>query len=821
MKRREWEAVAEGLAAAALCLAPLLLGMVHLPAILLISALGWLALAVLVAAKGREPLRLGWFPWALLAFAFGIGLQLLPLPMEAVRLLSPEAARIFELTLGPDPGPRPLSLDLPATWAALVKALGMAAVAAVLHHRALTTPKGRRRLRIYLVATAAAVILLGLLHFLLQEKQRFLGLYTFRASHHFRTSFGNANHLAGFLSLGGLVALGMALHARALRERLVYLAVFLGAGAGVFLSASRGGFLGFAAGLFLFGAIAWIAKRRGEGASWRSWATLGVATVLITSLAAWIYVEFPRALREVQSLLSVSPETERGKLEAAETAWRAAKAHWLTGIGRGAFESAGTHYQSSPYPRTWFTHAENEPLQALAEFGIPWGALLVGVFALAWLGLLRRGQRSLAEAGVAAGLFALSLQNLVDFSLQGATGLAFAALLAHPASRTFAAPPWLGRTMAALGLVLLAGGSSLALPGLEEENRRLVALEVRGPEELEAQVRRALLRRPADWVPVDRMATYLLFEADDPAAALPWINKEILLYPQGGRGHRLAGEALARLGQDRQARWAFQAAAERGVSTIHDVLAWYDAPEALLQALPAEPREAADAIERLLRQGQVEVAREAANRALGRFPNEPALLRSLYAVEVRRGAYAEALAIARTLREKEPEARASWTREAAALARVGRTEEARALYEEGLRRFDAHASLVFGWARLELDEKRPEVALEVLDRLPLTTDREIRRRYHELRARAFRQQNKLVRTRDELGIALRLSPDSERLQISLADVLGELAEFSEAGKLLDGLDPENPAVQAAHRRLADRRRKYQEERGLDLERLLR
>src|SRR5690606_21657464 len=134
MERDRKEAFAEGLAAAALVLAPLALGMVHLPVVLAISGLAWLALGLLVIARGPKPLRIGWFGAALLGLAFATALHLVPLPFGLVRLLSPETARINEIALGPAPGPRPLSLDLPATWTALVKALGLAAAAAPLHH---------------------------------------------------------------------------------------------------------------------------------------------------------------------------------------------------------------------------------------------------------------------------------------------------------------------------------------------------------------------------------------------------------------------------------------------------------------------------------------------------------------------------------------------------------------------------------------------------------------------------------------------------------------------------------------------------------------
>ena len=821
MGRDGKEAIAEGLAAASLVLAPLALGMVHLPVVLAISALAWLALGLLVIARGERPLRIGWFGAALLSFAFATALHLVPLPFGLVRFLSPETARVNEIALGPDPGPRPLSLDIPATWTALVKALGMAAAAVVLQHRATSSSRSRRRVRLYVVATTASVVLLGLFHFAIAERQTFLGLYTFQSSHHFRTSFGNANHLAGFLALGGLVALGMAVQASTWKARALGLATFLGAGVGVVLSASRGGFLALLAGLVVFATLAWIRRNRGQGESWQGWLTFGAATALATAVAVWIYVEFPRVLHEIETLLSLAPENEAGKVEAARTAWEAAKLHWLTGIGRGAFESAGTHYQTRPFPNVWFTHAENEPLQALAELGFPLGGALLFCFALAWLGVVRLGLRSLAEAGVAAGTFALGLQNLVDFGLQGASGLAFAALLAAPAARPLALPPQLGRAVAALGAVLIAAGSVVAWPGLEEENRRLVETPARSTDELAARVEKALRRRPADWVPVDRMATHLLYEEDDPAAALRWINKQLLLYPQGGRGYELAGVALARLGRERQARRSFQAAAERGVPTIEHVLEWTDEPEALLQAVPRDPERASQAIDRLLRRGHAEVAYQAALRGLEREPNSPPLLRALYAVQSSRGEHEHALEVARQLRRVEGDSPLARAREAEALARLARFEEAREAYARAIEELGADFRLVLGWASLELDQKRPARALEVLERMPVTTNENLRRRYHALRARAFRESGSLVRARDEYRLALKLDPGSESLRIALADVLGELAEFSEAARLLEPLDPEHPPVRAALQRLERRRKAYSEERGIDLERLLR
>lgn len=825
-------------AAIALCGAPLALGLVHLPVILAVSALGWVALCLLLVGRAGKPLRLGWLSFALLGVCAAMAFQLLPLPFGLVRLLAPKSAALMELTLGAAPGWRPLTLDVGATSAALFKSLGWTAVAMVLQHRSLTTSDGRRRVRWMVVGATAAVAVLGLGHFLAGEKRSFLGLYEFRSQHHFRSSFGNANHLAGYLTLGGLLSLGLALHARVWRERVAFGAVFLIASMGALLSASRGGFGAWLGGLLLLPMIGWGASsRRGRDASgrpangtatgteasdWRSWLTLGGATALVSLLAAWIYVEFPRVLREIQTLFALSSEDEAGKVEAAQTAWEAAKAHWLFGIGRGAYESVGTHYQTRPFARIWFTHAENEPLQALAELGLPVGVALVAAFAVAWLGIAVRGRRSWAEAGVACGMLALALQNLVDFGLQGAAGLAFVALAAGPGGRVIALGWRPAMAGAAAGALLLLACGWAAWPGLDVENELLVeATEGKSTEEVEAAVLRALRRRPADWVPVDRMSTHLLWEVGDPAAALPWINRRLLLFPQDGHGQVLAGEALAMLGRDRQARLAYRAAADLGVSTIDRVVELWPTSEAILEAAPREPGRADHAARRLSRGKRQEDALAVVEGALTRHPDDLPLRKTQQALHLQLGDLEEALRLAQALRLEEPGMAGSFTREAAALRRLGRVEEARALYGEGMGVVGVVPSLVFEWASLELGAKRWGPALEVLERLPITSDTGLRLRYHRMRAQAFQQQRSFVRARDELRLALRLAPTDEGLRINLADVLGELGEFEESRKELDRLAPDGPKVVAARKRWEDRRRRYQEERGLDLERLLR
>ncbi|HEY0840811.1 MAG TPA: hypothetical protein VGD74_11540, partial [Vulgatibacter sp.] len=285
------EAWSEWVAAAALVSAPLALGMVHLPATLAVSALGWVALVLLAIARGGRLPKPGLVAGALLAVSAAIALQLVPLPPSVLAIVSPEHARIASITLGPLEAWRPLSLDVPATWAELAKWLGWAGIAWVFRHRAASAKGARGRVRVYLAAAAAAVAAIGLLHFFAGEKRSLFGLYEFTASNAFRSTFGNSNHLAGFLNLGGLLSLGLSAAAERKRARIGWAIVFVACAAGTFLSASRAGFVALAAGLLVFGAIRLAARRGGDG--WTSWLTVGGTAAVTTGMAIWIYLEFP------------------------------------------------------------------------------------------------------------------------------------------------------------------------------------------------------------------------------------------------------------------------------------------------------------------------------------------------------------------------------------------------------------------------------------------------------------------------------------------------------------------------------------------------
>jgi len=872
------EGWAEGIAAAALVSAPLALGMAHLSSTLAVSALGWLSLLVLAIARGGRLPRPGLVAGVLLAVSAAIALQLVPLPPGALAIVSPEHERITKIALGSLDGWRPLTLDVPATCAELAKWLGWSGVAWVFRHRAATSRGARGRVRLYLAGAAALVAAIGLAHFAAGEKRSLFGLYEFRASNAFRSTFGNSNHLAGFLNLGGLLALGMSAAAERARGRIGWAVVFVACAAGTFLSASRAGFVALLAGLLVFGAIRVASRRVREG--WAGWLTVGGTSAAAAGVAAWIYLQFPSLLREIATLLDLDPGNEEGKLEALMSGWRAAQGSWLTGVGKGAFETVGRLYQEKPFPGIWFTHVENEPVQLLAELGIPAGSVVLLATAAAWLALAWRGRRSWAEAGAAAGAFALLLQNLADFSLQHASGLALVAVLSiaperkrrgerrlggdagasgsearlrgdaapeggearlrgdaaperdearfrggwaesrplRSAFRLFGSRGW-GAAVVAAGAMLFTWGAVASWPGLDADGARLLATAKDASlPELKAAAARASSLRPGDYLPADLVATRLLSEGDA-KEALPWINRLRFLQPFGPRGHLLAGEALAQLGRGRQALLEYRMAARLGLPTIAEVVARFPDSEAILLATPVEPgpaRAAALKLAQLDRRGD---GIAVATRALEKAPEDEGLLGALFWLRTGAKELDEALALASKRRALYPDSENAWADEASTLSRLKRGDEARALYEEGLQRLPGAPSLVFGLAQLDLQEKQPDQALATLGRLRLAIPAGTRATYHSLRAQAFRAQRSLIKARDELRLAVRLAPDREWLGIQLADVLLALGRVDEAAAEVERLG-DSAAATAARDRVAKQAASERESKdALERERL--
>src|SRR5690606_20128011 len=140
----------------------------------------------------RPPL----FAALLLLPVVAIALQLVPLPLGLLGLLSPRAAEVVDFVLVPLglSSTRPVSLDPPATWRALAGAL-TALLVFLTASQLVRREVAQRRLGLLLAFLAAALPVLAALHWLVGT-ERLFGLYTFQVvPPALITPFGNPNHL--------------------------------------------------------------------------------------------------------------------------------------------------------------------------------------------------------------------------------------------------------------------------------------------------------------------------------------------------------------------------------------------------------------------------------------------------------------------------------------------------------------------------------------------------------------------------------------------------------------------------------------------------
>jgi O-antigen ligase len=155
-------------------------------------------------------------------------------------------------------------------------------------------------------------------------------------------------------------------------------------------------------------------------------------------------------------LIRVGPGTITGRLATSGVAivdrvtiWRETLPilgdFWLTGTGAGTYQTAMIIYQRSS-PGVLFNQAHNHYLQVAAEGGLLVGLpVALGLWAFArdaWSALLRdRSRMQWIRVGAVCGLFAVSVQSLLETGLTTPANAALAAILAAIATHHAAEGP--------------------------------------------------------------------------------------------------------------------------------------------------------------------------------------------------------------------------------------------------------------------------------------------------------------------------------------------------------------------------------------------
>lgn len=414
--------LASWLVAATLVGLPLAIGGVHLVSVVIAAVLLTLALGLVVrdAQSRGARLRLDLFitvPLTLLALTL---LQTIPLPSFLVGIIAPANRDVYQGAvefLGSPAAGRtsfPVALDVAGAleaaiyiWACIAAFL----VCSTLARRSEDTADWLLRT---IAASGALVLAIGIVQTAL-GLDGILDIYPVADSgsiSFFRSTFVNPNHLAGFLTFTGLVALGQSQNADQPRETIVFVLLFLGCTIAAVLTLSRGGMVAALAGAIVYAGVSIRNQRPGlRGTVARVW-LLGVL-VIVTAVAILGYDAVVGALDSLPHLSEAGGDI---KLAAMNRMRSIVGAYPVAGIGPGATADVFALYNDVS-PGVSFSHAESFPLQLAINWGVPVAAAVIVVGAVATIPALVRGSSQAILLGVGVGLYTLIVHNLVDFSL--------------------------------------------------------------------------------------------------------------------------------------------------------------------------------------------------------------------------------------------------------------------------------------------------------------------------------------------------------------------------------------------------------------------
>jgi len=548
----------------------LAIGAVHVRVVALLAPLAFVGAAL---ALRREHERHGSVSIALpAAIAASLAayclLQALPLPMALLERLAPQNADVWARSLLPfgEPGPRfaSLSLDPDST---LVEALKWSSYAAIF--TAAAAVSARRGIATGLVTvfgSALAVALTTVVHGLAELTQVY-GFYEASVPlppWHVGPLI-NPNTLAGYLNLGALAGMGLALMHDPIAPRWLLASGVAFLVAVDVTSASRGGVVTLLFGVLLLVALLRArAARRGHGGVDPS-----LRWLLGAALAGGVLLA---ALGGTRATWAELHDKNLDKLEMVLWALPVLRDHPIFGIGRGAFESVFPAYRAKPGHVT-FAYLEDFPAQWLVEWGAPvaLAALLAFAFALrpSRLGVLRSRSSACAFTGVVVVL----LQNLVDLSLEipalcyavaVVLGAAWGDRARSRPSRVLSArtPRKFARFAPAValcvGLALSASAFAIGHPDVAAEReavrRAYDETNITNPtahDALKGMLRAAMQRHPAE--PYFPLVGALAAFQSKRESALPWLQRTLERGHMNGRAHLLLAQVLAARGARRQA----------------------------------------------------------------------------------------------------------------------------------------------------------------------------------------------------------------------------------------------------------------------------
>ena len=656
-------------------------------------------------------------------------LQLLPLPLFLVHLLSPGKAALVTANaaaLGqPAPSLISLSYDPPATLVEIARLVGYLGLAYAATRLAART-RGRQILAWGLGGLGVLMMVVIAVHVAVGARALY-GVYVPRyavPSH--LAPILNPNHLASFLALLAPICIGLAVHETG-GLRIAWAAAAVAISAGALLTGSRAGAVALGIGLLVTALLLWTQRRPRRAAEVRSTA-VSVAVILACLIAVVGATAGRLAWHEIEKTTPGELTAAQGKL----AAWRAAmpllERQWLTGVGRGGFESAFTSIYGQP--DEIYSHIENTYLQAGLDWGIPIAAALGVLLLLVARRAATRWSAGPVEAGLLGGVLAVALHDTLDFSLSFAgvaapTIIALALLVRGSLKQT----SWRHTRLARASAIALASAVALLamLPvarSAREDTDRLVNsprdqhLPLAGAES-------AWARHPADYLAAGDTARALLAQRDPRAVAV--LGRALTLYPRHPGLHLLAAHLLLASPHPDQALVEYRLALENASGEVSvpailsEVTQRFPHPEDAVQALPLDPDQMHGLVTILGGRHQNALALVYARRVAELYPDRLETWREVYRLAHQAGDTAGALAAARSAMARRRDAETAIML-GTSLMDASRPEEALAVLQRALRegyRETSTASdvnVLRALAQAQLADHQPDSARETLEK---------------------------------------------------------------------------------------------------------
>lgn len=493
--------------------------------------------------------------------------QLVPLPHRFAATFSPELVELRDdgVHIAGVSVSSTLTMDAPATLRAAAFLMILLAIAMIALRISISV-RGRYALMSIVAGTAGTAAAVAGVHKLVGATELY-GLYRpLQAAPPILGPLLNPNHLGCLMAVGVSASMGLAFYRKQSSvRRAVWVLVAFACAAVALATLSRGATLALISGVSVV--VATVALQHARQSEQRSTrgrerffaTTLPIGVLIACGVVIAAYVGAGAVIQQLEDTSLREIHHPRSKYAAWRSSYALVEDSPWVGVGRGAFEPTFTRVHPGSAFAT-FSHAENEAVQAVVEWGVPAVILFVLLAAQVISRALRRWRDGPLVAGALGVLAAAAFQSNFDFGME-LLGLAIPVMIALatityvPLVELSSGRLGRARVIRLLAIAALLGAAALLL------TRRTTTIQedhiaIRGASR--EAIRESIERHPLDYYGYAVLAEAMLRSSDPEAVRT--LNHALRLHPTHAGLHRLAARLLLRTGRLEQAASEFSTA---------------------------------------------------------------------------------------------------------------------------------------------------------------------------------------------------------------------------------------------------------------------